>query len=227
MRDDRILDLLSEFGIKPNNLSLYEQAFTHASYTNEHPDCPSYDRLEFLGDSILDMVVADLVYRMYPNDNSGLLTKKRSALVEGKTLTYFSEEKYNLAPLVRYSEGEKNNVKYHKHIHEDVFEALIGAIYEDQGYETVRRVVEEIYESYVGNVDELVEKLDVKSKLQEILGANVEYVVISQKDIYTDNVSFTVEARVRGLPLGVGTGHNIKEAEINAAKDALSKRVGD
>ncbi len=228
MRSDQILELLSEFDIKPNDLKIYDQAFTHASYTNEHPDSPSYDRLEYLGDSILDMVIADLLYKKYPNDKSGLLSKKRSVLVEGKMLTFFSEEKYHLAPLVRYSEGEKNNVKFHKHIHEDIFEAWIAAIYVDQGYETVRRVIEKIYAPYIENVDELLEDSDAKSKLQEMLGGiSIEYAVISQKDLYSENVSFTVEARAGGMPLGIGTGHNTKEAEINAAKDALSKRVGD
>ena len=227
MRNDGILVLLSEFGIKPNDLKIYDQAFTHASYTNEHPDSPSYDRLEYLGDSILDMVIADILYEKYPNDKSGLLSKKRSVLVEGKMLTCFSEEKYHLAPLVRYSEGEKNNVKFHKHIHEDIFESFIAAIYVDQGYETVRRVIEDIYAPYVDDLDDLLDQSDAKSKLQEIVEANIEYVVISQKDMNSDDVSFTVEARVNGMPLGTGIGHNTKEAEINAAKDALSKRVGD
>ncbi len=227
MRNDDILVLLNGFGIKPNDLKIYDQAFTHASYTNEHPDSPSYDRLEYLGDSILDMVIADILYEKFPNDKSGLLSKKRSVLVEGKMLTFFSEEKYHLAPLVRYSEGEKNNVKFHKHIHEDIFESFIAAIYVDQGYETVRRVIEDIYAPYVDDLDDLLDQSDAKSKLQEILESNIEYVVISQKDMNSDDVSFTVEARVNGMPLGVGVGHNTKEAEINAAKDALSKRVGD
>ena len=83
--------ILSDFHIQTQHPELYEMAFTHRSYTNEHPECPCYDRLEFLGDSILDMVVGRLVFDHFPKDNSGVLSKARAALVDGKTLMRLSE----------------------------------------------------------------------------------------------------------------------------------------
>lgn len=221
-------EVLKQFSIVPKNIALYEQAFTHASYTNEHKECPSYDRLEFLGDSLLDMIVGDLLYQSKPDANSGTLSKMRAALVEGKTLTYFSENRFGFAKLVRYSEGEKNNTKFHKHIDEDVFESFIAAVYLDQGYAFVRHLLEEIYTPLIDESIQLSLDRDSKSRLQEVLkGANVNYVVVKEENPQSENVCFTVEARLGTMVLGVGRGHNTKEAEIAAAKDALSKQVGE
>ena len=219
--------VLNRFSIVPKNIALYEQAFTHASYTNEHTDSPSYDRLEFLGDSILDMVVGDMVYQKDPKANSGLLSKRRAALVEGKTLTYFSEELFGFSSLVRYSEGEKNNTRFHKHIDEDVFESFIAAVYLDQGYDFVRKLLIDIYTPLLDEAAQLSKDRDFKSQLQELLkGANITYVVTKEENLLSSDVCFTVEARLGDVVLGVGKGHNTKEAETAAAKDALSKKVG-
>jgi len=219
--------VLAQFSIVPHDIALYEQAFTHASYTNEHKDCPSYDRLEFLGDSILDMVVGDMVYQADSKANSGVLSKRRAALVEGKTLTDFSENRFGFASLVRYSEGEKNNTKFHKHIDEDVFESFIGAVYLDQGYDFVRKLLVSIYTPLLEDASQMSLERDYKSRLQEVLkGANVTYQVVKEENLLSENVCFTVEARLGDVVLGKGQGHNTKEAEIAAAKDALSKKVG-
>lgn len=222
------LDLIFErFHILPHDVSLYEQAFTHASYSNEHKDCPSYDRLEFLGDSLLDMIVGDMVYKANPEANSGVLSRMRAALVEGRTLTHFSEEVFGFASLVRYSQGEKDNTKFHKHIDEDVFESFIGAVYLDQGYEFVRKLLIEIYIPLLDHAMDVSIKRDSKSRLQEMLnGAVIQYKVIKQENLNSDDVCFTVEARCGDVSLGIGKGHNTKEAEINAASDAISKKVG-
>lgn len=220
--------VLNDFHITPNDISLYEMAFTHASYTNEHRDCPSYDRLEFLGDSILDMVVGDLVFHHYPESNSGTLSRSRSALVEGKTLARLSESVFGFASLVRYSEGEKNNVTNHKHINEDVFESFIGAVYLDQGYEKTREIVVNIFTPLLNVALDLSKKRDSKGRLQELMnGVVINYVVVSQTNINKEDCHFVVEARLGNDILGRGEGHNIKEAEINAAQNALSKKVGE
>lgn len=225
---DALKDVFHRFGIQPKNISLYEMAFTHASYTNEHRECPSYDRLEFLGDSILDMIVGDFVYQAYPEFNSGNLSKVRAVLVEGKTLTKFSEDVYGFAELVRYSVGEKDNVKNHRHIDEDVFESFIGAVYLDQGYFFVRDLLHQIYQPLLNEAMATALRGDAKSRLQEkVAPASLTYVVVSQERAGTEEVCFTVEARVGSAVLGVGKGHNTKEAEVNSAMDALSKMVGE
>ena len=219
--------VLKTFAIVPHNISLYEEAFTHASYTNEHPQEKDYDRLEFLGDSILDMVIADMLYAFYPDANSGVLTKMRAVLVEGKTLTDFSENRFGFSSLVRYSVGEKANGKFHTHIDEDVFEAFIGACYLDQGYLATRKILSDIYTPLLSKAKAYAEKADSKSLLQEYLGGvTIDYVTVSILNQNTDNVRFIVEARLGTAVLGRGEGHNSKEAETNAAFDALQKKVG-
>jgi ribonuclease-3 len=218
--------VFKRFHIVPNDVSLYEMAFTHASYTNEHPAEKDYDRLEFLGDSILDMVIGDFVYQKYPDADSGRLSKMRSALVEGKTLTNFSENCYDFADLVRYSVGEKGNIRFHHHINEDVFESFIGATYLDQGYEFVRSMLSEIYKPLIEKAFELADNSDPKSSLQELLKSDVEYVLVSQSNLNTQDVNYVIEARVGTAVLGKGQGHNRMQAETAAAKDALSKKVG-
>ena len=220
--------ILSDFHIQTQHPELYEMAFTHRSYTNEHPECPCYDRLEFLGDSILDMVVGRLVFDHFPKDNSGVLSKARAALVDGKTLMRLSESVYGFASLVRYSQGERNNTAHHGHINEDVFEAFLGAVYLDQGFIFVEKIIIDICTPLLPIALEVSAQRDSKGKLQEYLhGCPVQYVVVSSSGVGTDDVSFTVEARLGKNVLGVGTGHNTKEAEVNSAKDALRKKVGN
>lgn len=221
-----LLSILERFSIHPNDISLYEMAFTHASYTNEHPECPSYDRLEFLGDAVLDMVMAEELYRRYPDKNSGEMSKARSVLIEGKTLTDFSENRFGFAPLVRYSVGEQGNTRFHQRIDEDIFEAFIGACYLDQGFGFVRRLLIDIYDPLLKDIQARIDEADPKTRLQELLQSNIEYVLVHQANLNSPDVSYRVNAEVQGTILGTGTGHNTKEAEINAAKDALSKRVG-
>jgi ribonuclease-3 len=222
-----LAEALKQFGIVPKDISLFEMAFTHASYTNEHPDSPSYDRLEFLGDSILDMVIGDFVYQANPTADSGHLSKMRAVLVEGKTLTDFSEVRFGFDKLVRYSVGEKGNVRFHHHINEDVFESFVAAVYLDQGYAFVREMLAQIYAPLLPQAFEMEEKADSKSRLQELLISDIDYVVTQAQNVNTEDVSYTVEARMGNVVLGTGRGHNQKEAEINAAADALSKRVGN
>lgn len=219
-------EVLDQFAIKPKDISLYEKAFTHASYTNEHASCESYDRLEFLGDSILDMVVAQMVFERYPDENSGMLSKMRACLVEGKTLTEFSENRFGFDKLVRYSVGEMNNVRFHKHIDEDIFEAFVGACYLDQGFDFVKKMLDQIYEPLLDGLKEKALYMDGKTRLQELLNANINYVQVRATNLNTENVCYVVEARLGEIVLGVGQGHNLKEAQVNAANDALSKKVG-
>lgn len=222
-----LAELLSDFNIVPNDISLYEMAFTHASYSNEHRDSPSYDRLEFLGDSILDMVVGDMVYRHYMNCDSGTLSKARAALVSGTTLARLSESLYGFAAMVRYSEGEKKNVKNHTHINEDVFEAFVAALYLDQGYDTCKKWVLDAFTPLLDMALKVSEERDSKGRLQELMnGVTIKYIVVSETNPNKEDSHFVVQAMFGNDVLGIGEGHNTKEAEMAAARDALSKKVG-
>ena len=179
------------------------------------------------------MIVEDMVFHHYPNSNSGTLSRTRSALVEGKTLTRLSESVFGFSSLVRYSEGEKNNVANHKHINEDVFESFIGATYLDQGYDFVKELITKIVIDDIKHFD--IDLLtDYKSKLQELLQANyrgnIKYEVINEtgpaqdKTFYVEVYMVMLDKSV--LKLGKGSGKNMKLAEEDAARDALTKKAG-
>ena len=223
-KDDEIF---LRFHIIPNDLSLYQQALTHASFSNENSSSPSYDRLEFLGDSLLDMIVASIVYENFPSFNSGKLSKVRSILVSGENLSHLSEDVFFLDKYVRYSVGEKNNTRFHHHINEDVFEAFLGAIYLDLGYDKVTQVIREIFSPLIKEASESLENYDPKTSLQEKLGTQLKYRVKNIENFNSQDVHYVVEAVYNDAILGVGEGHNILQAEKNAAKDALSKKVGE
>lgn len=216
--------ILEDFNIKTDNISLYESAFTHRSYTNENKDVTDYDRLEFLGDSLLDMIVGDMVFHYFPNDPSGVLSKARSALVSGKTLSLLSREVYNFASIIRYSKGELTNISNHTHVEEDVFEAFLGAVYLDQGYEFVRDIIVKIFEPLLPISLKVNDERNSKGILQEKLGTEkLDYVVVSSHNISPDKWCYKVEVRLGKQILGTGEGNNTHAAEVAAAKDALSK----
>ena len=222
---ETLKELIQSLGIDPKDMNLYYQAFTHASYSNEHRGSKSYDRLEFLGDGVLDMVVGDLLYRAHPDWDSGRLSKGRAQIVEGHNL---SEIAVNLgfAPYVRFSAGERMNAAFHLHIFEDVFEAFIGAFYLEDGYEAVYSFVSSTMAQYVSG-EQKAGVTDWKSKLQEEIQAEfksgVTYKIVSESGPSQDK-TFTAVCMVDGVILGTGTGHNKKQAETEAAKEALLAR---
>ena len=213
--------------LKPRDISIYELALTHPSCNSEkntkHQD---YERLEFVGDSVIGFSSADLIYKLHPEMDQGLMSKLRSYLVCSKSLANYSR----LIGLDNYIKIGHSISKEQLHksdkILEDVFEAFMGAIYLDLGIETAYRIVKKImYEDVVNTgTDEIV---DSKTRLQEEIQAEhrdaVKYVLISETGPAHDR-SFTVEVTFNGLILGRGTGKSKKLAEEAAAKDALSKR---
>jgi len=218
-------ELIKGLGIVPKDMALYEKAFSHASYTNEHSNTEDYDRLEFLGDGVLDLIVGDLLYREYPTYNSGMLTRGRSQIVEGKNLSDLAVE-LGFAPYIRFSEGEKNNAAFHGHIYEDVFEAFIGALYLENGFNYVYKFIKKLMRDFVkGNKSAGI--FDWKSKLQEEIQAEFKSGVTYEiKQITDENgkMMFSAVCKVDGVLLGSGTGHNKKEAMKEAAKEAFLAR---
>ena len=216
-------ELFNKLKIKPKNLELYKTAFSHSSYVNEHKIKSNYERLEFLGDAVLDLVVADYLYR-YHKDSEGEMTKRRASFVcENANYSYATSlglQKYLLLGNGEQKEGIK------KAIVADIFEALMGAIYIDLGYATARKVVLEVIEPYIEDPKTTFFS-DYKSSLQE-------YVQTSQKSLSYETVQeegpahdrvFTVEVRIDDIVYGRGVGNSKKEAEQEAAKEALEKMV--
>ncbi len=218
--------ILDAFGIKANDISLFEHAFSHSSYVNEiRGHFVDYERIEFIGDGVLDLVVADLIYRAHPEMDQGLMSKARSHLVRRESLADYAR-KYHLGEAILLGNGEKNNGGSNlDKILEDVFEAFIGAIYLDQGFDTVYAIVGKIFSYDVEHI-EIGELTDFKSKLQEYVQTDtrdtVTYRVVEESGNSQDK-KFVVEVLWDGNVWGTGTGSSKKRAEQDAAKDALSK----
>ena len=224
---NNVSDLLKKLHITYKNLAIYEQALTHPSYNGDantkHQD---YEKLEFMGDSVLGYVTADLVYKNRPEMSEGDLTKLRSVLVSTKPLAAYAR-KINLDEYVRIGHSiTANQVKESDKILENVFESLIGAIYLDAGLKAAYRFIKYILLKDIKTYD--ADNLtDYKTKLQEEIQAEhrdaVQYVTISQSGPAHDR-TFTVQVKYNDIVLGTGTGKSKKKAEEMAAKSALSKR---
>ncbi len=217
-------ELFKKINIKPKQRKLYDSAFSHSSYANEHKLKQDYERLEFLGDAVVDLVVADYLYENF-YEPEGEMTKVRASYVCENALYEYSN-KLGLPQYIKVGNGEKNKEgKYKKAIVADIFEALLGAIYIDLGYMEARRVALSVITPYIDN--NVVFFSDYKSSLQEAVQTNkqsVEYVLVDEVGPSHDK-TFTFEARVDGILYGVGTAKSKKEAEQEAAKDALDKLV--
>lgn len=209
--------------IEPKNESLYNIAVSHSSYANEHKAKKDYERLEFLGDAVVDLVVADYLYSNH-NEDEGEMTKVRASYVCENALYEYSM-KLGLSNFIKVGHGEeKEGGKFKKAILSDIFEAIVGAIYLDLGYATARRTVLNIVVPYIENPN-ISFFSDYKSALQE-------YVQTEQKSLFYNLIkeegpahdrTFTIEVVINDIVYGRGVAGNKKEAEQNAAKEALEK----
>lgn len=206
------------------NPKLLRNALTHSSYANEvRNGISSNERLEFLGDSVLSVIVSEYIYKNYRSLPEGELTKMRAALVCEKSLCAFSRE-LEMGRFLLLGHGEeKNGGRDRDSILADAFEAVLAAMYLDGGFEVARKHVMRFVSEELSQPDEDGFK-DYKTVLQEIIQRNPEE---SVRYILTDasgpdhDKSFTVEVRLNSNVIGRGTGKNKKQAEQMAAKQAL------
>lgn len=214
-----------KLGFEFNDIDLLITALTHRSYVNEHKQSAREhnERLEFLGDAVLELVASDFLYRTY-DQPEGIMTAWRSALVRTESIGAAGEE-LGYGPLVRLSKGEKHgSERAHAVILADCFEAVIGAIYLDQGYDAAKDF---IAKHILVKIDKILEEgtwRDPKSYLQELAqhqdGSTPTYYVIDETGPDHDK-TFTVGVSVLKQVKGVGTGHSKQEAEGNAAAEAV------
>lgn len=223
-----ISSLLKELNINVNDASLFEVAFTHPSYNGEanttHHD---YERLEFLGDSVVNFVVATLIYNHYPSKQEGIMSKMRARLVCTESLSS-KAKKLNFTPYVLVGSGLKlNENTASQKILENVFEAFMGALYLDQGFAFVCEFLKKVFIDDVINFDEDV-ITDYKTSLQEEMQTDrrgtVQYRVVESYGP-AHAPTFVVEVYFNDICLGRGIGSSKKEAEQKAAKDALTKKA--
>lgn len=214
------MKILENLNINPNQEQLYKKAFTHTSYSNEHTECESYERLEFLGDAVLELIISDYLYNE-KHLEEGTMTKMRASYVcEAACCTY--AKKLGLDTYIRLGSGE---AEANTTILADVFESFIGAMYLDQGIEVTKNIVMGTIKEYI---DKKVDFLhDYKSELQELVQTvrkSAIYEIIDEKGPAHDRV-FTCQVRIDDIVMGTGTGTSKKAAEQEAAKEALSKQV--
>lgn len=214
------MSFLDKFNIKLKNKKLLETALTHSSYANEHRNCEDYERLEFLGDAVLEVVVSEYFYR-YTNYEEGKMTKQRASFVCEKALATYSREVVGLHKEIKLGEGQKSNLN--DTIIADVFEAVVGAIYLDQGFKVAKDYILKIVVPYIEKNYNF--NMDYKSTLQELVQTDkksLTYEVVSESG-EAHNKSFEVVVKIDNIIYGKGIGHSKKQAEQMAAKNAYEK----
>jgi len=201
------------------DISLLELALTHSSYANESKVYMEYnERLEFLGDAVLQLVTSEKLYTENPNMPEGKMSKQRAALVCEDALASYSRQ-IDLGKFMFLGKGEENTGgRERPSVLADAFEAVIGAIFLDGGIESAKKFIRRFLD------DAHLSMQDFKTLLQEIIqknpGERLSYVVVGENGPDHDK-SFTVEVRLNSNPIGTGVGKSKKQAEQQAAKEAL------
>lgn len=214
------MDFLETFGIKINNTDLLELALTHSSYSNEHGG-GNYERLEFLGDAVLQLITSEYFYNL-SDAKEGELSKIRASFVCEEALAQYSKD-VGIDKYIKVGNGQIRNVN--DTIIADCFESVLGAIYLDKGFDVARNYALKVLEPYVK--EHHVFLGDFKSRLQEMVQTDkksLEYVLVSE-DGPSHDKTFIFEVVIDGIVYGRGVGKSKKEAEQEAAHDALNKSV--
>ena len=214
-----MMKVFNKLDINPTNMNLYSAAVTHSSFTNENPSYPDYERLEFLGDAVLEIIISELLYKERHLEE-GVMTRMRATYVCEEACATYAKE-IGLEDDIRVGSGEEVN----QTILADVFEAFVAALYLDQGYEFTRDFVLNIIIDYIDRGVDFLH--DYKSTLQEFVQTvkkSIIYEVIDEKGP-AHNKTFTSIVKIDGIVMGKGTAGSKKASEQEAARDALSKRA--
>ncbi|MDF9866880.1 ribonuclease-3 [Bacilli bacterium PM5-3] len=217
--------LLQSLNIKIKDEKIIEQALIHPSYANEINKVEyHYERLEFMGDAVLQFLVSDYIYKKYPNIDEGKLTVLRAKAVREDSLALYADE-YKLSAYIKVGRGERlsgGNKK--KSVQANVFEAVLGAIYLSNGIEDASKFLKITYSAI--DEDRFEDLEDYKTKLQEYVQADtkrtVSYALVESTGS-ANQPFFKFKVMMDDLVLGYGSGHSKKKAQQSAAKDALEK----
>lgn len=217
-----LLRLIRILGFLPGNTSLYELAFIHksASLSDAKGNPLNYERLEYLGDAVLGVVIAEFLYKQFPDRNEGFLTKMRSKIVNGEHLSHLTIQ-MGLADLV---DTRLQKDLYSRHIMADAFEALIGAIYLDKGYSRARRfLLRRVIRKHIDLADLERNETNFKSLLIEWAQKNRKEVTFYTDIEPYDPTRFISFVSIGDTLFGSGTGGSKKEAEQNAALETIQE----
>ena len=215
------MNLFEKFDIEPNNEDYYKMAFMHGSYATVHGIKYDYERLEFLGDSILNMLVSEYLYKKYPKYGEGKLTKLRANFVCQAALINYSHE-LGLKDYLKVSVDEMNLTDNEVlSITSDIFESFLGALFLDQGLAFTKRFIAKIV---FRDIDaEKVFFNDSKSKIKEYCDSKdikINYVLLEEHGVPHDK-TFVMAIYLDDEEMGIGKGKNKKESEQAAAKEAM------
>lgn len=230
MRDmnELLEELQDKIGYRFQNTDLLKQALTHSSFANEQKinKLKDYERLEFLGDAVLELVSSEFLFREKPQMPEGQLTKLRASMVCEPALAYCAKD-IDLGSYILLGRGEEyTGGRYRSSITSDVMEAIIGAIFLDGGIENAKK---HIYRFILSDLENKILFLDSKTILQEEIqkkkDAQLRYELIGESGP-DHNKQFTVDAYLNDVLIGSGTGRTKKAAEQQAAYEALLKMKG-
>ena len=213
------MKVFNKLDINPTNMNLYMEAVTHSSFTNENPSYPDYERLEFLGDAVLEIIISEYLYKERHLEEGTMTRMRASYVCEEACATYAKEIGLDLD--IRVGIGEEIN----QTILADVFEAFVAALYLDQGFEFTRSFVLNIILKYIEKEVDFLH--DYKSELQELVQTvrkSVIYEIIDESGPAHDR-TFTCQVKVDDIIMGIGKGSSKKSAEQEAAKEALKKQA--
>ena len=213
------MKVFNKLDINPTNMNLYTMAVTHSSYTNENPSYPNYERLEFLGDAVLEIIISEYLYKERKLEE-GIMTRMRASYVCEEACATYAKE-IGLDKDIKIGSGEEIN----QTILADVFEAFVAALYLDQGFEFTTKFVLDIIIPYIDREVDFLH--DYKSTLQELVQTvkkSVIYEVVDEEGP-PHNKTFTSVVKIDNIIMGTGTGSSKKASEQEAAKDALSKQA--
>lgn len=216
-------------GYRPSNISLYKLAFTHSSarLENEVGYKKNNERLEYLGDAVLDLIVAELLFKKFPFRDEGFLTEMRSKVVNANTLDHMAR-KLGFDELLKSTSGHQRNQRPSKNMNADVFEAFIGAFFLDHGYKkTLNFVQKRIMKPFI-DFEELVHtESNFKSRLVEWSHRNNKSISFEIVDTRQQgrHKQFVVQLLVDGEDVSRGIDINKKQAEQKAAEQFLSKQT--
>lgn len=207
------------FGYRPKDVTLFRRALTHKSISHNSEEV-SNERLEFLGDAILDSVVAEMLFNKFPEEQEGYLTKIKSKLVSRRTLSMIGSE-MEIHKILRYNRGRSIKLET---IEGNAFEALIGAMYLDAGYDIVKKSINHhILRKYVDLNQILEEEIDFKSKLYIWSQKNRLPIVfeVLEEENRGASWNYLIRVMINGQEYGRGSGSSKKKAEQAASKETL------
>lgn len=230
-----LIDFMEKIGYRFYEPELLYNALCHSSYAHEQKqrgrkDVESNERLEFLGDAVIDLLLAEYLYLEFPEASEGVMAKVKAAIASEEALAQIARD-INLGRYMFLGRGEEvSSGRERDSLLADMLEAVVAAVYIDGGLAAVKKVFLSYFAKYAKEVVEGKIVFDYKTSLQEITQARYrklpEYVLVNEKGP-SHMKKFTVELRLSGKLIAVGEGPSIKEAEKEAARRAIEKLKGD